>query len=43
MGAAIGFMLILLVMGVFLPDILNALSELALIIIEKAIVYVNML
>lgn len=43
MGAAIGFALLLIVFGVFLPDVLNALTELFLILIQKAIIFVNML
>jgi len=43
MGAAIGFALILIVLGVFLPDILTALNQLFLILIEKATAFVSML
>lgn len=43
MGVGIGFAIILIVLGVFLPEILSALTELILIIIEKAIMHVNAL
>jgi len=39
MGAAIGFAILLIVFGIFLPDVLNALTELFLILIEKAIAF----
>jgi len=41
MGAAIGFAAILIVLGVFLPDVLNGLKELFLILIEKATAFVS--
>jgi hypothetical protein len=43
MGAAIGLAALLVVLGVFLPDVLNALKELLLILIEKATVFASML
>jgi len=43
MGAAIGFGLILTVFGIFLPDVLNALKEFFLILIEKATAFVSMI
>ena len=43
MGAAIGFAIVLVVLGVFLPDVLNALKELFLTLIDKAIIYTNTL
>jgi len=43
MGAAIGFAVLLIVLGVFLPDVLNALTELFLILIEKATAFVSVL
>ena len=35
MGAAIGFAAIIVVMKIFLPEILNALTELSLMIIDQ--------
>jgi len=43
MGAAIGFAVLLIVFGIFLPDVLNALTELFLILIEKAAAFVSVL
>jgi hypothetical protein len=43
MGAAIGFAIILIVFGIFLPDVLSALAELFLILVEKATIFVSTL
>ena len=43
MGAAIGFAVLLIVFGIFLPDVLSALTELFLVLIEKATAFVTTL
>ncbi|MEK7542538.1 MAG: hypothetical protein AAB524_02455 [Patescibacteria group bacterium] len=43
MGAAIGFAVILIVLGIFLPDVLNALEELFLTLLSKATFFVDTL
>jgi hypothetical protein len=43
MGAAIGFAVLLIVFGIFLPDVLSALTELFLVLIEKATAFVTAL
>lgn len=43
MGAAIGFAVILIVLGIFLPDVLNALKEFFLTLLQKATNFVDTL
>ena len=43
MGAAIGFALLIIVLGIFLPDVLYALQVFLLTIIEKATIFVETL
>lgn len=43
MMGAIGFAIVLIVLGVFLPDVLNGLKELFLMLINMAIAFINTL
>ena len=43
MGAAIGFVAIIIVFGIFLPDVLNALEDLFLTLLSKARFFVDTL
>ena len=43
MAAAIGFAILIIVAGVFLPDVLHALEELLLTLLNKAQLFANTL
>ena len=43
MAAAIGFAILIIVAGVFLPDVLHALEELLLTLLSKATFFVSTL
>ncbi|MBI2098558.1 MAG: hypothetical protein HYT49_02770 [Candidatus Wildermuthbacteria bacterium] len=43
MGAAIGFAVILIVLGIFLPSVLNALENLFLTLLAKATTFIDTL
>ena len=43
MGQAIGFALLLIVIGIFLPDVLHALEEFLLTLLDKATSFIDTL
>ena len=43
MGQAIGFAVILIILGIFLPDVLHALEDLFLTLLAKATMFVDTL